>query len=126
MKVIYVASPHGGKQENIERNADYCIYVIGEGSKNNEVCVPISPHHNFSYLRESDARELALMLGKKLIDACDEAWFFIERGRSRGMVDEEQYCREIRKPVKHINNNLITTISNGRIYLHEGFTTTID
>jgi hypothetical protein len=100
--IIYVASPHGGKQENILRNARYCREVMGEGH------TPASPHHNFSYLDEAIERDTALANGLELMEACSEVWFYShDHVMSPGMLLEKEYAEKLGKKI-----NITWEVSN--------------
>lgn len=87
-KLIYVASPHGGKDSNIKKNAEYCRRVIAVGE------LPVSPHHALSFMDEETERDVAMEICIKLLLACDEAWFFTESGMTKGMCREEIAARQ--------------------------------
>jgi transcriptional regulator with XRE-family HTH domain len=93
-KIIYVASPYSGDvQANININSAYCRGVMAEGH------LPASPHLALAFVDEDTERDAALDYCKNLIDICDEVRFYIENGKSAGMIEEEKYAREIGKPV---------------------------
>lgn len=99
-KLIYICSPYGGKDTNYEAAKAYGRYVLSQG------CMPVIPHtmlHGIADDKNPEHRTIALKLGKRLLDCCDEVWVFGEyETASDGMHGEIVFAGEIGKPVKYI------------------------
>ncbi len=100
-KYIYVCSPYGGVDTNYEAAKAYGKYVLREGG------IPVIPHtmlHGIADDKNPEHRAAALMLGKKLLNECDEVWVFGDyETASDGMHGEIIFAGNIGKPVRYIS-----------------------
>ena len=87
MKKIFVCSPFGGKQVNIDRAKEYCKFVLSKDA------APFAPHLLFPQMlddsKEEDRRK-GIACGLEYLSMCDEIWIFIPEGEqlSDGMKME--------------------------------------
>lgn len=83
-KIIYVASPYsyGDIENNVEFAKLASRFVVDRGH------VPIAPHLLLpQFMSDSTERDLAMELNAKLLDVCDELWYFGDF-ITKGMQDE--------------------------------------
>lgn len=98
-KVIYVCSPYSGNVELNTQNAEKCSrFVVSQG------CVPITPHLMFPRFMDDnnpEDRTLAMRMGMRLIDKCDELWWF-GNNPTKGMAEEIGYALRMNIPTHNI------------------------
>jgi hypothetical protein len=87
VKKVFVCSPFGGKQVNIDRAKEYCKFVLSQEH------APYAPHLMFpSFLDDNNEKErdLGIASGLEYLKECDEMWIFLPEGEelSRGMRRE--------------------------------------
>lgn len=88
-KLIYIAHPYGGKEENKEK----IEAIIGNFIVDYSDCVFVSPVHNYGFLYESmeyiDGMDLCL----NLLEKCDELWLSREWVTSKGCCMEYGFAK---------------------------------
>jgi hypothetical protein len=104
-KLVMVSSRFGGKEENIKRAEAFCRYVVSVGH------IPIAPHVFFPRFLDDlkeEERQLGLEGSLKLMERCDEIWFFVEDGEtlSPGMLMEAELMVRLEMPYKVINADM--------------------
>lgn len=90
-KTIYISHPFGGKKENL-RNIEMLIRYLQKRYPNYTF---ISPSHTFGFLYDDVSFDESMKMCFKLLDICDEMWFFddIPSG-SKGCCKELDYCNK--------------------------------
>ena len=93
--VVYICSPYRGDTENNTRKArEYCRYALEQNA------IPFAPH--LLYPQFMDDEELALFMGRVMLDKCAEVWVFGET-ISSGMKGEIDRARSKKKVIKYFN-----------------------
>lgn len=91
MKIVFVCSAYGGKQENVEKAIRYCRREVDAGN------IPLAPHAFLSlFMSEATEREAALRMAFAFLERCDEIHIYgeittgmhgeIERAKYLGMI----------------------------------------
>lgn len=97
--LVYICSPFAGDiQQNTENARIYCRFAIEHGA------IPFAPHLLYPQFMDDDKpeeRALALEMGLRMLDRCDELWVF-GRKISAGMYLEITYAMRIGKPVRNL------------------------
>lgn len=98
-KLVYIASPYAG---DVERNTAFakeaCRYAMGQGA------VPIAPHLLYPQMLDDTVpaeREAGLLMGLRVLEACDELWLCGDR-MSAGMQAELEAAERLGIPVRYI------------------------
>ena len=95
MPLVYICSPYRGDTENNTRKArEYCRYALEQNA------IPFAPH--LLYPQFMDDEELALFMGRVMLDKCAEVWVFGET-ISSGMKGEIDRARSKKKVIKYFN-----------------------
>ena len=95
MPLVYICSPYRGDTENNTRKArEYCRYALKQNA------IPFAPH--LLYPQFMNDEELALFMGKVMLDKCAEVWVFGET-ISSGMKGEIDRARSKKKVIKYFN-----------------------
>ena len=95
MPLVYICSPYRGDTENNTRKArEYCRYALEHNA------IPFAPH--LLYPQFMNDEELALFMGKVMLDKCAEVWVFGET-ISSGMKGEIDRARSKKKVIKYFN-----------------------
>jgi len=97
---VYVASPFGGEEENLE----YARLCLADSIDRGEV--PFAPHLLYpQVLDDSDEedRGTGMELAREWIDSCDLLVLYVDRGVSDGMVAEAEEANLLGIPVEHRN-----------------------
>lgn len=82
VKVIYVCSPFGGKQSNLDKAKTYSRFVADKGH------VPLAPHLLLpQFMDEKTERATGLKYALALLSVADEVWVFTDQV-SDGMSSE--------------------------------------
>ena len=93
MKVVYIAHPFTNDPEgNMRKVAGICRDLP-------EDIVPISPIHNFSFLKEPDDREKALPMCLILLSRADEVWVYGDYKNSTGCQAEISMAETLGIPI---------------------------
>lgn len=114
---IYVGSPFRGEQlANIAYARECCRELIYLGHH------PLALHlHDTQFLDDGidEERALGMKNGKAWLDICDCAIFFLDRGLSRGMIDEIEYCNrhDIQYYYTHIGD-VVDTVQGAMLQLY--------
>jgi hypothetical protein len=99
LKLVYVVSPvRGDVEENLKKANRYCEYVAGCGH------IPVAPHLAWQGFLQEDIpgnREMALVMGLKLLEYCSEAWVCGDE-ISQGMQGEIDHAEKLNKPVMYV------------------------
>ncbi len=87
--VVYICSPYRGDTEaNTEKAKKYCALAVRKRA------IPYAPHLLFPlFMNEEKDRDLALFMGRVMLDKCAEVWVFgdeITEGM-RGELDRAQF-----------------------------------
>ena len=92
MAVVFVCSPYGGKQENVERAIGYCLMEMALGN------TPYAPHIFFTQILDEDTgREDGISHGLEMLARCDELHYW--GAISPGMRREIEYAESAGIPV---------------------------
>ena len=95
MPLVYICSPYRGDTETNTRKArEYCRYALEQNA------IPFAPH--LLYPQFMDDEELALFMGRVMLDKCAEVWVFGET-ISSGMNGEIDRARSKKKVIKYFN-----------------------
>ena len=95
MPLVYICSPYRGDTENNTRKArEYCRYALEHNA------IPFAPH--LLYPQFMNDEELALFMGRVMLDKCAEVWVFGET-ISSGMKGEIDRARSKKKVIKYFN-----------------------
>jgi len=109
VKRVFVCSPFGGSERNLEMAKSYCLAV----AKGGNACY--APHLLCPQFLDDNSpsdRDLGISIGLKFLAVCDEMWIFGNEVTS-GMIREIKFARE-----KGIIIKNATIFMDGRI----GFT----
>ncbi len=102
MKRIFICSPYAGDVENnVGMARKMCRKAIEAGY------APFAPHlHYPGIVDDSDEKERAagISCGLRFMDACDEVWAYIGKGRSPGMAQELTYATSTGKRIRYFNS----------------------
>lgn len=95
--VVYICSPYSGDiRRNTEMARRYSRLAVDRGR------VPITPHLWLpGFIPEESERELALGIGLRLLDLCDEVWACGDT-ISEGMRREIAHAANTGIPVKYV------------------------
>lgn len=99
-KLVFVCSPFGGKEENLEFARIVCRDIM----INCEKIVPIAPHLFFpGFLDEHNSieRTFGIVAGLEILRRCDEMWVFAGHGISKGMGIEIEEAKKIGVKIKY-------------------------
>ena len=91
--LVYVCSPFGGQEHNLDKARKYCRFVVECGS------IPIAPHLLFpQFLNDADEleRELGMHFCHVLLSKCSAIWVFGDE-ITQGMKSEIEHSKEIKK-----------------------------
>lgn len=95
MPLVYICSPYRGDTEiNTRKAREYCRYALEQNA------IPFAPH--LLYPQFMDDEELALFMGRVMLDKCAEVWVFGET-ISSGMKGEIDRARSKKKVIKYFN-----------------------
>lgn len=96
MKRVFICSPFGGKQENLEKAKQYCRQAFEEGF------IPFAPHLLYPQFLKDEAseREFGIMAGRQFMRFCDELWYFGDK-ITDGMKEEITFAALIGIPTKY-------------------------
>ena len=102
--MIYVASPWstkgGHSRDELRRYAARCCeYVRDAGHK------PVCPHMLLDRRLDDDdplERAIGCAAGRGMMGVCSEAWFFVDHGRSPGMISERALGIELARHVREV------------------------
>ena len=95
MPLVYICSPYRGDTETNTRKArEYCRYALEQNA------IPFAPH--LLYPQFMDDEELALFMGRVMLDKCAEVWVFGDT-ISSGMKGEIDRARSKKKVIKYFN-----------------------
>jgi len=88
LKKVFICSPFGGKQTNIDRAKEYCKFALST-----ERVAPYAPHLMFpQFLKDGDEKErnTGIGCGLEFLRSCEEMWIFLPEGEtlSSGMKRE--------------------------------------
>lgn len=94
--VVFVCSPYGGKQANVDRAINYCLMEISMGN------VPYAPHVFFSQmLDESTDRQLGIDMGIEILQRTDELHVWGDT-ITAGMQIEIEEAENVGLPVRYM------------------------
>ncbi|HMM30359.1 MAG TPA: DUF4406 domain-containing protein [Clostridia bacterium] len=94
--VVFVCSPYGGKQANIDRAINYCLMEIELGN------TPYAPHIFFpQFMDEETERWEAIQMGLEMLDACAELHVWSNE-ITEGMKAEIEHAEENGIPVVYM------------------------
>jgi hypothetical protein len=99
--MIFVASPYGGKEENLEKARKYCRFVWDRGY------TPYAPHlffPQFLYEDVPEERFLGIEAGLGVMLMCNAVWVFADDGISNGMDKEIDFALKNGIPITYFNN----------------------
>ncbi len=100
---VFICSPYGGKEENLELAKKWCRRAILEGNN------PIAPHllyPQFLHESKSDERLLGILAGINLLDICDSIWVITRPPEkfTAGMCREINYALKKGMPIMLITD----------------------
>lgn len=99
MKLVYICSPYRGNVwENTRAAQQYCRDAYEHN------CIPVAPHLYLPQFLDDDIpteRDLALRIGLRLIDYCNEVWVHGDN-ISIGMKGEIEYAQVTGKPIVYL------------------------
>ena len=98
-KLVYIASPYAGDVEgNVEFAKAACRYAAAKGY------TPVAVHLMYPQFlndRVPKEREAGLMMGRRVLAACEEIWLCGER-MSAGMKAEEAEAQRLGIPIRKV------------------------
>ncbi len=101
MKRIFICSPYAGDVENnVEAARKLCRKAIEAGH------APFAPHLHYPGIvddAELEERAAGISSGLRFMEACDEVWAYIGKGRSPGMIQELTYAASTGKLIKYFH-----------------------
>ena len=100
--LVYICSPYSGDTERNTANAiRYSRFAVDSGA------IPLAPHLLLpQYMRESDERNLAILMDLEILGRCDEMWVF-GRLRSKGMEIEIAEAKERSIPIRYFTEDIM-------------------
>jgi len=99
--IVYICSPYGGKQENVELAKSLLKYAMDQGH------APIAPHVMYhGILDDFNPMERAIGLDRaiKILKACDEIWIPGWCEASPGMAKEIELSGDLGIPLRVIDS----------------------
>ncbi len=96
--VVYICSPYSGDTETNTRNAEtYCRVALGKKA------IPFAPHLLYPrFMSEEEDRDLALFMGKVMLDKCAEVWVFGD-SITTGMKGEIDRAENRKKAIRYFS-----------------------
>ena len=91
-RVIYIAAPYGGEEENKEKVELLVKELVGLYPD----CCFVSPIHAFGFLYNDLGYEEGMELCLTLLDLCSEIWIY---GESKGTGIEREYAKRYKIPI---------------------------
>jgi hypothetical protein len=106
VKKVFICSPFGGKQVNIDRAKEYCKFALAKEF------APYAPHILFpSFLDDSSEKErnLGIQCGLEYLRECDEMWVFLVEDEpiSSGMKREITVASESNVLIYFMHNEFL-------------------
>jgi hypothetical protein len=82
-KLVYICSPYGGKEENLELAKRICRAVVEHGD------IPIAPHLLFpQFMSEETERDKAIEYGLRIMEVCEGFALYYNGNITSGMWKE--------------------------------------
>lgn len=96
MTVVFVCSPYGGREENVEAALNYCYMEVALGN------VPFAPHCFYPrFMSEDTERYEAMQMGLEMLSRCDEIHVYGD-AVTPGMMVELEYAQDNGIPITYI------------------------
>lgn len=103
MKLVYIESPYAPKdnvstEEHLAYLHDICRWAVLNGYN------PVASHGWYTQFLDDtvpDERTLGIAAGQKLSELCEERWFCVDYGVSKGMQYGYQYWHD-KTPWQHL------------------------
>lgn len=97
--IVYICSPYGGKDKNVENARELMRYAIKRGH------TPIAPHvlyHGTLNDNNPNERNIGLSSAISLMLRCDQVWMPDWTEKTAGMIGEQAMAIKMKIPVKAI------------------------